>query len=25
MILNVVAWFVSCVVIIYWNDVKGWF
>jgi 4-hydroxybenzoate polyprenyltransferase len=24
MVLNVAAWFVSCIVIIYWNDIRGW-
>ena len=24
MVLNVVAWFASCVVIIYWNEIKNW-
>jgi 4-hydroxybenzoate polyprenyltransferase len=24
MVVNVVAWFVSCVVIIYWNEIKIW-
>jgi 4-hydroxybenzoate polyprenyltransferase len=24
MVFNVVAWFVSCIVIIYWNDIRSW-
>lgn len=25
MVLNVMAWFLSCVVIIYWENIKKWF
>ena len=24
MVLNVVAWFVSCIIIIYWNEIRDW-
>lgn len=24
MVLNVAAWFISCIVIIYWNDIRSW-
>lgn len=24
MVFNVIAWFASCIVIIYWNDIKNW-
>ena len=24
MVLNVIAWFASCIFIIYWNDIKSW-
>ncbi len=25
MIVNVIAWFASCVIIIYWNEIRSWF